>query len=140
MPIDGSTVGASPQAPRHSSKSQSLIDFIRRPHATAVSPAPGRGGDVNSARSTHGPHPREAARVSDTGHIVRLCTGQCYGTIRMADGLDVWFHRSDMVNRATFNEFVVGDPVKFELLLDRISGARALSVQRNRPEPPASAM
>ncbi len=78
--------------------------------------------------------------MSASGHIVRLCTGQCYGTIRTADGRDVWFHRSDMADRASFNDFVVGDSVKFELLLDRISGARALSVQRDRPGPGTSAV
>ena len=99
--------------------------------------ASGRG--VNTARSIDGPPP-EATRVSDTGHIVRLCTGQCYGTIRTADGRDVWFHRSDMSDRASFNKFVVGDFVKFELVPDRISGARALSVQRNCPGPGTSAV
>jgi cold shock CspA family protein len=70
--------------------------------------------------------------MSDYGHIVRLSTGQCHGTIRMADGREVWFHRSDVRVGAAFNDFVVGDPVTFELLEDRISGARALHVQRNR--------
>jgi cold shock CspA family protein len=140
MPIDGSTAAAPPQAPRHSSERQPLMDALRRSPATAGSAAAGRAGDVNNARSTHGPHLREAKGVPETGHIVRLCTGQCYGTIRTADGRDVWFHRSDMSDRASFNKFVVGDSVKFELVPDRISGARALSVQRNCPGPDPSAV
>jgi cold shock CspA family protein len=116
------------------------MDFVRRPLATTVSPAAGRGGNVNTARGTHGPHPREVTRVPDSGQIVRLCTGQCYGTIRTADGREVWFHRSDMSDRASFNDFVVGDSVTFELVHDPISGARALSVQRNRPGSRTSAV
>ena len=68
--------------------------------------------------------------MPDFGHIVRLSTGRCHGTIRMADGREVWFHRSDMRERAEFNDFVVGDSVAFELLEDQISGARALRVRR----------
>jgi hypothetical protein len=110
-----------------------MMGFVRRPLATTVSAAAGRVGDVNDARITHRPHPRKVTRVPDTGLIVRLCTGQCYGTIRTANGREVWFHRSDMSERASFNDFVVGDSVTFELLHDRISGARALSVRRSRP-------
>jgi cold shock CspA family protein len=56
----------------------------------------------------------------------------------MADGRDVWFHRSDMSDRASFNDFVVGDSVNFELQHDRISGARAMSVRPSRPGPRTS--
>jgi len=45
-----------------------------------------------------------------------------------------------MSDRASFNKFVVGDSVKFELVPDRISGARALSVQRNCTGPGTSAV
>jgi cold shock CspA family protein len=76
--------------------------------------------------------PRQAAGASDRGQIVRLYTGQCHGTIRMADGREVWFHRSDMGERAAFNNFVVGDSVTFDLVEDRISGARALRVRPNQ--------
>lgn len=76
--------------------------------------------------------PRQATGVSDCGHIVRLYTGQCHGTIRTAGGREVWFHRSDMGERAAFNKFAVGDSVMFDLVEDRISGARALRVRRNR--------
>jgi cold shock CspA family protein len=79
--------------------------------------------------------PRQATGGSDCGHIVRLYTGQCHGTIRMADGREVWFHRSDMPERAEFNDFAIGDCVAFELLEDPISGARALRVRRNQSGP-----
>jgi hypothetical protein len=49
----------------------------------------------------------------------------------MTDGRDIWFHRGDMDERAAFNRFVVGDSVMFDLLEDRISGARALRVRRD---------
>lgn len=65
------------------------------------------------------------------GHIARLCIGQGCGSIRMTDGRDIWFHRGDMDERAAFNRFVVGDSVMFDLLEDRISGARALRVRRD---------
>jgi cold shock CspA family protein len=76
--------------------------------------------------------PGQATGVSTRGRIVRLYTGQCHGTIRMANGRNVWFHRSDMVKRAAFNTFVIGDSVTFDLFEDRISGARALRVRPNR--------
>ena len=116
------------------------MDVLRRPLTTTVVVAASRGGKVKNAGSTQGPHPLKVTRVPDTGRIVRLCTGQCYGTIRTADGREVWFHRSDMSDRASFNDFVVGDSVKFELVHDRISGARALSVRRNRPGSRTSAV
>jgi hypothetical protein len=78
--------------------------------------------------------PRQAVGLPDRGQIVRLFTGQCHGTIRTAGGREVWFHRSDMSESAAFNNFVVGDSVIFDLLEDRISGARALRV---RPTPSA---
>ncbi len=68
--------------------------------------------------------------VAHVGHIGRVNTGQCHGTIRMADGREVWFHRGDMRDGTAFNALVRGDAVAFELLDDRISGARALAVRR----------
>lgn len=75
--------------------------------------------------------PSQATGVSGCGQIVRLYTGQCHGAIRMADGRQIWFHRNDMAEPATFNDFVVGDSVAFDLLEDQISGARALRVRGN---------
>jgi len=76
--------------------------------------------------------PGQAVGLPDRGQIVRLFTGQCHGTIRTAGGREVWFHRSDMSERAAFNNFVVGDSVIFDLLEVRISGARALRVRPTR--------
>jgi cold shock CspA family protein len=45
----------------------------------------------------------------------------------------VFFHRSDVREGVSFNEFTVGDAVTFELLDDRISGARAVQVDRRKP-------
>ena len=73
----------------------------------------------------------EAPGVAGRGHVARLSAGRGCGFIRVADGRDIWFHRSDMGERAAFNDLAVGDSVAFDLLEDRISGARALRVRRN---------
>ena len=65
-----------------------------------------------------------------TGTIVRLLVGQGHGYIRLADRRDVYFHRGDLVEGTPFNECAVGDTLSFELLEDRFSGPRALSVRR----------
>jgi cold shock CspA family protein len=65
------------------------------------------------------------------GRIVRLLVGQSHGTIRLADGRDVFFHRADVQDGTAFNDLQVGDSVRFELFEDRVSGARALRVIRN---------
>lgn len=67
-----------------------------------------------------------------TGRIVRLLTGQGHGFIRLPDARDVFFHRADLQDGTTFNELQVGDVVKFELLEDTVSGARALRVVRRK--------
>jgi cold shock CspA family protein len=77
--------------------------------------------------------PAEIQCVVARGRIVRLFVGQGHGFIRMANGREVWFHRSDMQEGAAFNDFVVGDSVAFDLMDDRISGARALLVRRHQP-------
>jgi cold shock CspA family protein len=61
--------------------------------------------------------------------------GQGHGFIRSADGRKVFFHRSDLREGVSFSEFVVDQPVQFDLLDDPISGPRALQVQRRRPRP-----
>ena len=65
-----------------------------------------------------------------TGTIVRLLIGQGHGYIRLADRRDIYFHRGDLAEGTPFNEFTVGDTLSFELLEDRFSGPRALSVRR----------
>lgn len=74
--------------------------------------------------------PLRVQGIAADGRIARLSAGQCHGAIRSADGRDVWFHRSDMTDPTSFNDCAIGDAVTFELIDDRISGARALVVRR----------
>lgn len=71
-----------------------------------------------------------------TGTIVRLLVGQGHGYIRLADRRDIYFHRGDLSDGTSFNEFAVGDTLSFEVLEDRFSGPRALSVKRSTPREP----
>jgi cold shock CspA family protein len=66
------------------------------------------------------------------GRIVKLFVGQAYGFIRLGDQRDVFFHRADVCDGLSINDFAVGDFVTFELLDDSVSGARALQVRRRR--------
>jgi len=66
------------------------------------------------------------------GRIVKLFVGQAYGYIRLADERDVFFHRADVCDGVSINDFAIGDSVTFELLDDTVSGARALQVRRRR--------
>jgi cold shock CspA family protein len=77
-----------------------------------------------------GPQPPERRGVSKTGKIAKLMIGQGHGFIRLSDNREVFFHRSDVREGTSFNDFVVGDAVTFELLEDAVSGARALRVTR----------
>jgi cold shock CspA family protein len=63
---------------------------------------------------------------------VTLFIGQSHGFIRLADGRDIFFHRSDVREGVSFNEFAVGHTVKFGLLEDDVSGPRAVQVERCR--------
>lgn len=74
--------------------------------------------------------PQPPRGVPATGKIVRLFVGQGQGYIRLPDRRDVYFHRGDLSEGTPFNEFSVGDTLSFELLEDRFSGPRALSVKR----------
>ena len=56
--------------------------------------------------------------------------GQGHGFIRLPDHREVFFHRTDVREGASFNDFAVNDPVTFELLEDAVSGARAHRVAR----------
>ena len=76
--------------------------------------------------------PTELSGKPETGRIVRILVGQGYGFIRLAKGREVYFHRGDLQERTAFNDFKVGDLVKFELLEDAVSGARALRVVRHK--------
>jgi cold shock CspA family protein len=76
--------------------------------------------------------PPERRGAASTGRIVKLLIGQSYGFIRLANGREIYFHRSDLEDATTFNDFAIGDAVSFELLEDAVSGARALRVKQHR--------
>jgi cold shock CspA family protein len=61
---------------------------------------------------------------------VTLFVGQGHGFIRLANDREVFFHRSDLREGASFNDFSVGDTVRFDLLEDDVSGPRAVQVAR----------
>lgn len=65
-----------------------------------------------------------------TGRIVTLFIGQGHGFIRLANNREVFFHRSDLREGVSFNDFAVGDTVRFDLLEDDVSGPRAIQVAR----------
>ena len=66
------------------------------------------------------------------GRVAKLFIGQGYGFIRLADDREIYFHRADLREGTSFNKLTVGDAVVFELFEDRISGARAVQLQRAR--------
>ena len=74
--------------------------------------------------------PADPRGIACVGRIVKLLVGRGQGFIRLADDRDIFFHRSDVIAAAAFNDFVVGDAVTFELVEDAVSGARALRVTR----------
>jgi cold shock CspA family protein len=77
--------------------------------------------------------PAERRGTPSSGRIVTLFIGQGHGFIRLANGRDVFFHRSDVREGASFNTLAVSDDVTFELLEDDISGPRAVQVDPRRP-------
>lgn len=66
------------------------------------------------------------------GTIVKLLVGQGHGFIRRSDDREIFFHRADVREGTSFNDFAVGDAVTFELLDDAVSGPRAVRVRRRR--------
>jgi len=95
-------------------------------------------GDVRKmapARKPVAGRPAEHPTTPSSGRIVTLFIGQGHGFIRLASDREIFFHRSDVCEGTSFNDFAVGDAVSFELLEDRLSGARALRVERRRPRP-----
>jgi cold shock CspA family protein len=97
-----------------------------------VSELPRRVQPVTPARAAYPPRPPERQGVASAGRIVGLRTGQGHGFIRLAGGREIYFHRSDLEEWTSFNDFAVGQSVTFELLEDCVSGARALRVKRRR--------
>jgi cold shock CspA family protein len=85
------------------------------------------------ARNGAAGRPVQRGGTPSVGRILALFIGQSHGFIRLADRREVFFHRSDVREGASFNEFAVGDTVKFELLDDPVSGPRAVRVERRRP-------
>ena len=71
--------------------------------------------------------------MPSSGRIVTLFIGQGHGFIRLTNDREVFFHRSDVREGTSFNDFAVGDAVTLELLEDEVSGPRALRVERRRP-------
>ena len=76
--------------------------------------------------------PPERRGVSTSGRIARLLVGQGHGFIRLTNAREIFFHRTDVGEGTSFNEFAVGDAVTFELLEDAVSGPRAFDVRRRR--------
>jgi cold shock CspA family protein len=68
--------------------------------------------------------------VPDQGWIVKLFVGRGHGFIRLSNDREVYFHRADVQDGTSINDFQVGDVVAFERIDDRVSGARAQSVRR----------
>ena len=87
-------------------------------------PAPLRVPSVGPAR------PPERRGPAAAGRIVKLSVGHGHGFIRVGTDREIYFHRSDVAEGTSFNDFSVGDTVKFELYDDQVSGARALRVTK----------
>jgi cold shock CspA family protein len=81
-------------------------------------------------RSAKPPRPNDLRGKPVSGRIVNILFGQGHGFIRMANAREVYFHRADLEQGTQFNDLQIGDAVKFELLEDAVSGARALHVTR----------
>jgi cold shock CspA family protein len=62
------------------------------------------------------------------GRVAKLFVGNGHGFIRLADNREVYFHRADIAEGSSINDFAVGDAVTFELFEDAVSGARCLRV------------
>jgi cold shock CspA family protein len=82
------------------------------------------------SRAVKSLRPTDRAGVPDIGRIVRLYVGQGHGFIRRANDSEVYFHRADLAEGTSINDFAVGDVVAFERLDDIVSGARARGVRR----------
>jgi cold shock CspA family protein len=76
--------------------------------------------------------PAERRGTPSSGRIVTLFIGQGHGFIRLTNNREIFFHRSDVHEGTSFNDFAVGDSVSFELLEDHVSGPRGLRVERRR--------
>jgi cold shock CspA family protein len=84
------------------------------------------------ARKAAAVRPAERRGTPSSGRIVTLFIGQGHGFIRLTNAREVFFHRSDVREGTSFNDFAVGHAVTFELLEDDVSGPRALRVERRQ--------
>ena len=92
----------------------------------------GAVGRTAPARKLAGTQPPERRGIPTRGRIVTLFIGQGHGFIRLANDREVFFHRSDVCEGTSFNDFVVGDTVRFDLLEDDVSGPRAVQIVRRQ--------
>jgi hypothetical protein len=65
---------------------------------------------------------------------VILWTGQGHGVIRTSQYREVFFHRGDVDEGTRFNDLRIGDTVAFDLLDDKVSGARALRLRQHKQQ------
>lgn len=72
-------------------------------------------------------------QLRTVGHIKSVLRGQGTGYIRDATGRDVFFHKGDVLDKG-YNDLEVGAPVRFEMIDDPISGARAAQILPIRRE------
>jgi cold shock CspA family protein len=66
-----------------------------------------------------------------TGRIAQVVRSRSCGFIRAADGQEVFFHASSLLD-VTLDQVVVRAPVQFTLIPDAISGPRAAEVRIDR--------
>lgn len=83
---------------------------------------------VVRAHGASGQRPPEPHGQVSVGRIAKLFVGQGYGFIRTANSREIYFHRTDLREGTSVNDLRISDRVIFELLEDRVSGARALRV------------
>jgi cold shock CspA family protein len=83
-------------------------------------------------RSIKPTRPNDPRGKPVSGRIVNIMFGQGHGFIRLPNEREVYFHRADLHEGTSFNDLQIGDAVKFELLEDPVSGARALRLVRQK--------
>lgn len=65
------------------------------------------------------------------GRVKSVLRGQGIGYIRDDNGRDLFFHKADVLDRG-YNDLEVGTPVKFDVIEDAVSGARAEHIRAIR--------
>ena len=65
------------------------------------------------------------------GRVKSVLRGQGIGYIRDDSGRDLFFHKADVLDRG-YNDLEVGTPVKFDVIEDPVSGARAEHIRALR--------